>query len=258
MTFDGYWDDPMETSTRYTSYSSLSCQKKEEPNNEMEPIRAYYDKRLWQQAKVGTGTDVLIKCGEVGLTLHKIRLMDHSAFFAGALKEKWDAGQHTVELQEMDGTTFRALMRILYTGTLGTKTQQAVSQDLSQLASLLKAADYLGIDGILQWVTEFVRRCLKAEIKLSLEVYSELFSVAVKNMSFELLKILIENERMKQCWTNKMAWFIENMRESTGRNEMTKEVYAFIKSEYSYGDVRDVLRDFEKYNPVIAEFAKGS
>ena len=152
--------------------------------------------------------------------------------------------QGVIRLENVQPEAFKSLLRFMYTGTLSQKEQLAYKDDTSHLVNLLASGEYLGLDGIGIWTSEFLQRTVACHKPLSYTVYTSLFELALRSQCEELLNTLIAcREELPS------SYFAHAVGEASLNNLITKERWEQMKRKI--GSFSDVVHNIEDYNPII-------
>lgn len=251
MTFDGYWElnhpseDTGSSSASIGMAAAMSFERT--AKKPFEPIPVRYGEREWQQAVRGEDTDVLLQVGDQAFTAHKIMLMARSLFFRKMflLPMQEHEPQTVVQLQDMDPGVFKCLLKFMYTGTFPKEEQESLSKDYSKLAELLTKGEYMQLDGIGIWASEFLQRIRSNAGEIPDHVFSVFFGIALKTKCDELLGVLLKNVGMP--YEHKLAHAVGD---ACLDGLISKDVWEKIKSKSGcpYDDEVIVI---ENCNPLI-------
>jgi len=268
MTYDAYWDMRDENTDRSTGYNynnlwdknSLSSTYSLNESNAKEPEKAFksigprVNKREWKAAKEQIGTDVTFKVLNQEFHAHKIKLMANSDYFHKMFSTPMSEGLHpdnVIELKEMDPLIFKILLKFIYTGTIGKTIQANFAKDVSGLIQVMEKAEYLQIDGIVQWSTELVRYYLDTNKHPGEDIVLSLLSFALKACDKELLEVLIKaftNPGSGQLdilvqWINRAS--VEGLITKKNWKLLCDVCLAYPRS------VGMIIENCAKYNPLI-------
>ena len=217
------------------------------------PIPIRYGKNEWHNARQGIGTDLTIQLKGESFTVHRTKLLAHSAFFEKMLTSTpvQTMGTHSVvPLENIAPAVLKALLRFLYTGTLSKKNQVSISGNLSCLVEILQKADFLQIEGMDIWASEFLINALKVKKKIPDGVFTQLFESALRLHSDPLLCVLLDYA--KEAGGRKLEHAIG---EASLNELITKEVWTFIKQQDGY-IFSERIRNIEEINPLIRRLLK--
>ena len=250
MAGPAWLDDIYEWGATSTSSSYVYQERKKE---EFIPIPVRYGKNEWHNAKQGIGTDCIIQVRGQSFTVHRTKLLAHSTFFEKMLTSTpvQTRGTHSVvPLENIAPSVLKALLRFLYTGTLSKKDQLSISGNLSSLVEILQKADFLQIEGMGIWASEFLTKALKVKNDIPDDVFTQLFECALRLRSDPLVGVLMEYA--KEAGGRKLEHAIG---EASLNELISKEVWAFIKQQGGYG-LSGRIQDIEEINPLIRRLLK--
>lgn len=258
MTYDGYCEmgdsEPIKWGSSSSTKSSFArslfhSTSQEEKAEEFQPIPTRYGKNEWRKAKAGEGTDVIFQAGDQSFTAHKIVLLARSSVFRTMYSiccSEEKGSPPVTPLQDMNPAIFKCLLRFMYTGTLSKKTQIAYASDFSKLAELLVKGDFLNLDGIGIWASEFLQRTITQRRQIPDHVYTTLFEISLKSECDELLDVLLAHAEKSYALAHAVG-------QASIDGLITREIWGKIKRKANYSLTSEV-RSIEECNPYIRRF----
>ena len=156
----------------------------------------------------GFFNDVTILAGDEMIPANRLVLSCHSKFFEGMLRL---THENVIEIEAVDGTTMKALIDFIYTGS--------ITIDDQNVERLLSGAECFNINEVKQFCDEFMLEKCEHQDSLAL------FKAASLNKEFEIkdevreyvsthLEKLIQIDEFKSLSNVEMTFFISNLEQS--------------------------------------------
>ena len=253
---DGWLDGPPNFNFARTA-SQRAAAEKAKQMEKFSPIPAFFNSKRWKAAKAGKDTDVRFKVQGQEFTAHKLKLMASSDYFKNMFSSPFVENtlpSTAIEMKDMDPRIFKELLKFIYTGTLGKKTQLALVQDMSKLVELMKQADYLQVEGFSYWAVKLVNayfELMTLSIQRDSSALRELFVMALAERCWPLVRTLLSHfeEGHYELIEHSLPLAIGK---ASSDGLITKEVWEEL-AKLSTGKAAEVIRNCRLYNPFITQ-----